>query len=310
MPTVDVIIPTYKPEQSFFELIERLEQQSIPIQNIIIMNTEEKYWDHFLCYQGKQIKHYENIKVYHHSKREFDHGGTRNRGFAKSNADIVICMTQDAVPKNSHLVENLVKALEKEQIAVAYGRQLATEKSSEEEKVSRIFNYPEHSMIKSKEDIKTLGIKTYFCSNVCAAYQRKIYEKLGGFVKHTIFNEDMIFAAGAIQAGYQIAYVAEAEVFHSHTYTNMEQFRRNFDLGVSQAMHPEIFKEVPSESEGIRLVKETRKRLLEKGLRKQVIPMYLTCGFKLFGYKLGKNYQRLPKKWIKKCSMNKDYWKF
>lgn len=40
----------------------------------------------------------------------------------------------------------------------------------------------------------TWEFKTFFCSNVCAMYRRSIYEKLGGFVKHTIFNEDMIFA--------------------------------------------------------------------------------------------------------------------
>ena len=34
---------------------------------------------------------------------------------------------------------------------------------------------------------------------MCAAYRRDIYEELGGFIKHTIFNEDMIYAAGAVK---------------------------------------------------------------------------------------------------------------
>ena len=50
----------------------------------------------------------------------------------------------------------------------------------------RNFNYPEQSKIKTKADLETLGIKTFFCSNVCAAYNRKIFDELGGFVKHTI----------------------------------------------------------------------------------------------------------------------------
>ena len=58
--------------------------------------------------------------------------------------------------------------------------------------------------------LRRLGIKTFFCSNVCAAYRREIYEELGGFVKHTIFNEDMIYAAKAVEAGYAIAYAADA----------------------------------------------------------------------------------------------------
>ena len=55
------------------------------------------------------------------------------------------------------------------------------------------------------------GIKTFFCSNVCAAYRREIYEELGGFVRHTIFNEDMIYAAKAVEAGYSVAYAADAQ---------------------------------------------------------------------------------------------------
>lgn len=51
----------------------------------------------------------------------------------------------------------------------------------------------------------------------------------------------MIYAAKAVEAGYSIAYAADAEVVHSHNYTNGQQFHRNFDLGVSQAEHPEVF---------------------------------------------------------------------
>lgn len=106
----------------------------------------------------------------------------------------------------------------------------------------RGYNYPPASRVKSLEDLPELGIKTYFCSNVCCAYRREIYEALGGFIKHAIFNEDMLFAAKAIQAGYRIAYAAEARVIHSHNYTCGQYFHRNFDLGVSQADHPEVFR--------------------------------------------------------------------
>ena len=34
---------------------------------------------------------------------------------------------------------------------------------------------------------------------------------------------------------------ADARVIHSHEYTYRELIRRNFDQGVSQACHPEIF---------------------------------------------------------------------
>ena len=43
----------------------------------------------------------------------------------------------------------------------------------------------------------------------------------------------------------------DAQVVHSHNYCALQQFHRNFDLAVSQTMHPEVFGGIRSESEGI-----------------------------------------------------------
>ncbi len=309
MKNVDIIIPTYKPNRDFLELIERLEHQTVPVHQIIIMNTEQKYFDRLFYYDGTSyLEKYRNITVKHLSKREFDHGRTRNRGVKYSEADVFVMMTDDAMPADEHMLEELLRGLQQENVAVSYGRQLAYETSSEIEKFTRNFNYPDKMKIKTKKDIETLGIKTYFCSNVCAAYKRDIFDALGGFVKPAIFNEDMIYAAGAIQAGYGIAYVPEAKVYHSHHYSSSEQFHRNFDLGVSQAEHPEVFEGVPSESEGIALVKRTIAHL--RAVKKSAcIPgLIIQSGCKYLGYLLGRNYRKLPRKFVIRCSMNKEYW--
>ena len=143
----------------------------------------------------------------------------------------------------------------------------------------------------------------------CAAYRREIYEELGGFVKHTIFNEDMIYAAKAVEAGYAIAYAADARVVHSHNYTNGQQFHRNFDLGVSQAEHPEVFAAYPSESEGKRMVKDVTAYLRDHHMSGKLPHFYIQCACKYAGYLLGKNYRRLPGKWVLAFTSNKEYWK-
>ena len=177
------------------------------------------------------------------------------------------------------------------------------------ERYTRAFNYPDRSVVKTKDDLDKYGIKTFFCSNVCAAYKKDIYEKQGGFVRRTIFNEDMIYAGGLIQKGYRIAYAAEARVIHSHNYNCMQQFHRNFDLGVSQAEHPEIFEGVPSEGEGMRLVKKTLAYLIHSG-RVWLIPGFvLQCAGKYVGYLAGKKFRKLPKKFILWCTMSPNYWK-
>ncbi len=111
-----------------------------------------------------------------------------------------------------------------------------------------------------------------------------------------------------VKAGYQVAYTAEARVFHSHNYSGRKQFQRNFDLAVSQADHPEIFAGIRSESEGIRLVMNTAEYLIKRG-RWHLIPALLyKSGCKYLGYKAGQNYRKMPLWLVKKCSASVEYW--
>ena len=301
---IDVIIPTYHPGREFGKLIERLNKQTYPIHRMIIMNTEEEFWDK--TWDAK----YPFLEVHHIRKSEFDHGGTRKKAAEISQADIMIFMTQDALPADRNLIQKLTDALlADEKIGAAYARQLPNAECNFAERYTRSFNYPERSSVRIKEDLSEYGIKTYFCSNVCAAYKKEIYKEIGGFVEKTIFNEDMIYAGNLVQAGYGIAYAADARVIHSHNYSCMQQFHRNFDLGVSQAEHPEIFASVKSEGEGIRLVKQTFRYLISKRKIWLIPGFIMQSGFKYAGYLAGKNYRKLSPKVIMWCTMNPSYWK-
>ena len=300
---IDVIIPTYHPDEKLERCLRMLKRQTIQPQRILLINTEEKF------FHSKVFSTLKQGEIVHITKPEFDHGGTRNQAARMCDGEIMILLTQDAIPADEYLIENLLKPFEDEEVCAAYGRQMADKKDNPIEAYTRIFNYPKESRIKSKKDLPELGIKTFFCSNVCAAYKKDIYQKQGGFVRRTIFNEDMIYAGGLIQKGYRIAYAAEARVIHSHNYNCMQQFHRNFDLGVSQAEHPEIFEGVPSEGEGMRLVKKTLAYLIHSG-RVWLIPGFvLQCAGKYAGYLTGKKFRKLPKKFILWCTMSPNYWK-
>lgn len=308
MFSVDVIIPTYKPKKEFLNVLEALNRQTLRPDHIIIMNTEEYYFDQFI-YGTNFLQKYDNCKVYHLSKLEFDHGETRNLGVSHSQADYFVMMTQDAVPKDEYLIENLLKPLLRQEAVVSYAKQLPKEDCNPIECYTRAFNYSENSRIKGEDDVAQLGIKTYFCSDVCAAYNRKVFMEIHGFVNGTIFNEDMVYAAKAAKCGYMIAYCADACVFHSHNYSAKEQFHRNFDLGVSQADHPEVFANLKSEGEGIRMVKDTMSYLWHNGYRKYVPYLFIQSGAKFIGYQLGRHYEKLTEKQIYRFTSNPDYWK-
>lgn len=300
--TVDVIIPTYKPDEKLTELVSMLQRQTYPVQHILIMNTEESLW------RPELIENTDRVEVFHIPKSRFDHGGTRCEAEGFSNADILVYMTQDAVPADRSLIRYLLKPFQNPRVKASYARQLPDEKCRIIEGYTRCFNYPDKSLVKGMEDIPALGIKTFFCSNVCAAYDHQTYKELGGFPKRAIFNEDMIYGGHLVKSGYQIAYSAEALVIHSHNYTNRQQFTRNFDLAVSQAMHPEVFRGIRSESEGIRLVKQTASYLKSIGRSEQIPRLILSSGFKYLGYRFGKMYWLLPRFLVRAFSMNKGFW--
>lgn len=317
--SVDVIVPVYKPNHKFERLLKMLVKQTNKPKNIIILNTEvlpeystplikeriEKALSGMHVPGTGEI----NIDVLSIKKEEFDHGGTRHYGASLSNAEYLLYMTQDAIPKNEFLIEKLLTPFSDEMVSAAYARQLADESAKLTEAYTRIFNYPEKGFIKSKEDKNRLGIKTYFCSNVCAMYRRKTYEEMEGFVTRTIFNEDMIFASKVIESGYKIAYVADALCIHSHNYTIKEQFHRNFDLGVSHSEYKEVFSSVPSESEGIKLVKQTLSFLVDRKDYLEMVEYILESIAKYVGYFMGKHYLSLPKNLVMWSSMNKGYWR-
>ena len=300
---VDVLIPVYRPDGKLTELLKRLKMQNYPIHRVILMNTEEKH------FPAELTGIWDRVEVYHLAKEEFDHGGTRDRGVRMSTADLVVCMTQDAMPADETLIEELVKPFGDPEVWAAYARQLPNEECREVEKYTRSFNYPEQSMVKTKEDLERLGIKTFFCSNVCAAWRREKYLELGGFVKHTIFNEDMILAGTMIKQGGKIAYCAKAKVIHSHNYSAFQQFHRNFDLAVSQTMYPEVFGGIRSESEGIKLVKKSLSYCIKIGKPWLMIQVVTQSAGKFLGYKMGQQYRSLPMWLILRCTMSPSFWR-
>lgn len=304
---VDVIIPVYNPDNKLYRLLIRIEKQTIRPKKIIILQTvaniDKK--DELNIPDDYSI----DTQIIYINKENFDHGGTRRYGASLSDADILMYMTQDAIPVDEFLIERLIKPYHDSLVSATYARQLPSSKADIIERYTRSFNYPNESRIKSAKDLKELGIKTYFCSNVCATYRRDIYDRLGGFVEKTIFNEDMIMAHAMIHAGYKIAYQADAKVVHSHIYSYLQQFSRNFDLGVSHRQYANVFLSVSSEAEGIRLVKNTLQYLIDCKEYLLIPDLILSSGFKYLGYKLGVNYNKLPESCVIHCSMNKGYWK-
>lgn len=300
--TFDIIIPAYKPGDDLKRLLRDIAKQDMKPARVIIINTEKKYWD-------RSFEQIIPVEVHHIKKREFDHGGTRRMAAELSDAPFFVCMTQDARSYDSHLFSELLKDFNDTNIGAAYARQMTDDRAGEIERYTRHFNYPSEKRIKSEKDIETLGIKAWFLSDVCAAYRKSAYIEAGGFVKRTVFNEDMLMAAEFMKLGYSIAYEADAKVIHYHDYTAGEQFHRNFDLGASHAEYSEVFGRVKSESEGIRMVKMTARHLIKCGKPALIGKLIIQSAAKYLGYRLGRKYRKLPESMVLRMCGNKTYFK-
>lgn len=300
---VDAVIPAYKPGHDLRELVEKLLDQTVRLGRIIIINTDREFFDE------KEYLIAPVVEVVHITRHEFDHAGTRDMGLRMSDADYVLFMTMDAIPKDNYLVEKLLSGFRRaDNIAVSYARQLPKKDCNRIEQITREFNYPAQSRVQTSDDIKELGIKAYFCSDVCAMYDTSIYRSLGGFKAPAIFNEDMVYAAGALDAGYAVSYCADALVYHSHNYTGRQYYRRNFDLGVSQADHPEIFERFNVKGTGMQLVRKSLAKICRRGTPADIIRLVYYSGMKYLGFRKGKNYHKLSLKSCLKHTSDKEYW--
>lgn len=252
---------------------------------------------------------FSNINIYQLPSSDFDHGGTRSLAKDLCCGDIIIFLTQDALPLSVDDVENIVSVFDDMSIGAAYGRQLPYENTSLFGKHLREFNYSKNSYIRGIADKKSFGIKTAFLSNSFAAYRRSAMDKVGWFKNGLILGEDTYAGAKLLLEGYELAYVANAKVYHSHSYTLLEEFRRYFDIGVFHKMEHWILSEFGKpEGEGRRYILSEFQYLLNHNAY-YLIPEYIVRnGMKLLGYKLGKNYDKLPKNWVNKFSMHRRWW--
>ena len=170
---VDVIIPVYHPGKEFSVLLERLTEQTAVIHRIIAMNTEENYWN-------KELEQkYPLLEVHHLKKSEFDHGGTRAWAAELSDAEIMVFMTQDAMPADRELLAELLKALDQEEnIAAAYARQLPNAECSFVERYTRAFNYPDTSLVKTKQKQILINMESkLFSVQMSVQHTKKIFMK-------------------------------------------------------------------------------------------------------------------------------------
>jgi rhamnosyltransferase len=300
---VALVIPTHNAGRHWRHLYAGIRNQSLVPHQMLVIDSSSN--DGTVRRAGRA-----GFIVLEIDKRDFSHGGTRQLAAQRlSDADILIYLTQDAIPMGRDAFRNLVRAFEDPEVGAAYGRQMPRPEATPIEAHARLFNYPAESSVRSWESRKSLGFKSIFFSNSFGAYRRDALMSVGGFSSDIIFGEDTLVVAQMHRAGWKTAYVADALVQHSHSYSIAEEFRRYFDIGVLHAREAWLLEQFGSVSgEGKRFVLSERQYLLEHN-RLQIPNAFLHTAAKYLGYRMGRQENRIPAELKYYLSMNKSYWR-
>jgi rhamnosyltransferase len=277
---LSVIIPTLNAGTDIRELLKRLRSQTVQPFEIIVIDSSSND-------DTVSIAEELGARIRVIPKKLFNHGSTRNSAAKEANGDVLVFMTQDALPIDNHLLYNLSRPLEQTCVAAAFAKHVPKTEASLLEKFAREFNYPEQSSIKGLDDVKVYGIKTFFFSNVCSAIKKELFFRAGMFPDGIRANEDMIMSAKLMVNGYKIAYVPEAKIFHSHNYSLLKQCHRYYNIGSSLRNNRWILDYAKVESEGTHFLKQQLIFVMKQGNFVVIPYIFLETIAKYIGFRIG-----------------------
>lgn len=239
-------------------------------------------------------------------RRDFNHGLTREKARKYLDTDIIVMVTHDAYAVDENVLEKLIAPIVEGKAAASYARQIPHDGANFFEAFARNYNYPKNSQLRSIADVSKYGVYTFFCSDSCAAYDNRILGEIGGFPP-VIFGEDTVVVAKMLHAGYSVAYVAEAMVKHSHSYSIAQEFSRSFDTGLARREFQHLIAIGGKDSVRGR---EYVKALLTEITQKQPYLLPYACVqilAKWLGYRIG-SASTLAPIWLKKALSSQSYY--
>jgi rhamnosyltransferase len=231
MPDVSVAIPVRDGGQLLAGVLAALAAQTVEHELLV-------------CDSGSsdgsvRLAREHGARVLEIAPERFSHGGTRNLLMAEATGAHVALLTQDSQPADERWLEHLLAGFELAQdVAIVCGpyRPRADAATPVRLELERWFHSlsPDASprverlgeAERSLPAIGLVGRRGFFTdANAClarAAWQRVPFREVP-------YAEDRVLAIDMLRAGYAKAFVPQAAVLHSHSYTSAQQLRRCFD---------------------------------------------------------------------------------
>ena len=299
-PTVSVVIPILNAEPYLPQLFEKIFAQELAsVTEILLVDSGST--DASVSLAEKQDRT-RVIEI-----KEFTHGGARNLGARYATGDIVVFMTQDALPKNSEWLACLLQPFKDEKVAAVCSRQIPRSGATPMEQFFLAKRFGNMAETRNLSTLEKVGYEDVLFSDVSCAVRREVLLRYP-FDETLIMSEDQQLSRDLIKAGYSVVYQPDSVVVHSHSYTLWQTFKRYFDSVCALRV---IFKDQDMRSSaamGRRYVIEELKFIAKK------YPLWLPYYFayttvKVMATILAHHTHYLPRWVLCRISMHSYHWK-
>lgn len=207
--SISIVIRAFNEEQHLGRLLYGITQQNYPNPEVILVDSGST--DGTLA-----IAEDYPVKIVHIQPSEFTFGRSLNMGIAASSGDLVVITSAHCYPVYPDWLDTLTKPFTQDNVALSYGKQRGGETN----------HYSEHQFFRKYfPDTSVLQQAHPYSHNANAAIRHGLWEK-HPYNENLTGLEDLAWSSWAMESGYEIAYVAEAEVIHQHKESMQQVYNR------------------------------------------------------------------------------------
>ena len=231
--SVSVLMPTYQGREFLPRVLDALSQQRLELPwdfRAIDSGSTDGTWE---LLKARGLRFPVPLSLERIDPVEFDHGDTRNLLAARSSGDLLVYLTQDAIPAGSDWLARLVRNFDDPAVGGAYCRNVHR---PDAQLLTRIFSETDFGYEEGRREVRIDDREAWealdaydrrvLCNfnDVASAVRRELWERHP--FPRTAFGEDVLMARALLEAGRTIVYDDEAVVEHSHDYTPAEAYSR------------------------------------------------------------------------------------
>lgn len=224
--TVSVVIPTYNAGKQFRLMLERLRSQKhIKNVEIVVVDSGSKDSTINLCQKYKVV-----LKQIDQS--EFSHSYARNLGAKIARGDILLFMTQDALPLDEEWMYQMILPIIKGEVVATSCKEQCPEGTDLYYRISSWYHAQYIGVDKGNQinkycetDNVDILRRKGSLNDVSTAIHAKIFDR--NLYRHS-YAEDLDMGIRLLKSGYQIALLGSTSVIHAHNRTAGYYLKRAF----------------------------------------------------------------------------------